>query len=95
MFGHFDKRHLCALALGFDTTHNTQKEKYEDGKIVTTYVKLGWGSYVGSAAPYLLSEAVSERQQESHCQDPGTKPLSLFRLLVVLLEEKLFEECST
>lgn len=50
---------------------------------------------MGSAASQLLSEAVSERQQETHGQDPGAEPLSLLRLLLLLLQEQLLQESST
>lgn len=50
---------------------------------------------MGSAASQLLSEAVSERQQETHGQDPGAEPLSLLRLLLLLLQEQLLQKSST
>lgn len=64
---------------------------------MTTYIKLSCccGSDVGSAASQLLSEAVSERQEETHGQDPGAEPLSLFRLLLLLLQEQLLQKSST
>jgi len=50
---------------------------------------------VGGAALQLLSEAVSERQQEPHGQDPGAEPLRLLRLLLLLLlQEQLLQEGS-
>lgn len=50
---------------------------------------------MGSAASQLFSEAVGERQQETHGQDPGAEPLSLLWLLLLLLQEQLFQESST
>lgn len=50
---------------------------------------------MGSAATQLLSEAVSEWQQETHGQDPGAQPLSLLRLLLMLLQEQLLQQGST
>lgn len=51
---------------------------------------------MGRAASQLLSEAVGERQQETHGEDPGAEPLSLLRLvLLLLLQEQLLQESST
>lgn len=50
---------------------------------------------MGRAASQLLSEAVGERQQETHGQDPGAEPLSLLWLLLLLLQEQLLQKSST
>lgn len=50
---------------------------------------------MGRAATQLLSEAVSEGQQEAHGQDPGAQPLRLLRLLLLLLQEQLLQQGPT
>lgn len=64
---------------------------------ITTYIKLCrcCSGNVGSATTKLLSEAVSERQQEAHGQDPRAEPFSLLWLLLLLLEKQFFQEGST
>lgn len=75
---------------------STNDDKYFNANATkTTHIELSRRcGDVGGAAAELLSEAVGERQQEAHGQDPGAEPFGLLGLFLLLLEEQFLQEGS-